>query len=95
MDISILLNPTLKCRKCPITFSRTCTMLRHERNVHSKPFKCTYCRKSLKASGRPDAYRAHLKRCSLFVKKNIHLSNEEILDAIDSLTSKLSKRGLI
>ena len=92
MDITTLLNPTLNCRQCGKGFKKSCTLFRHERNVHTKHFKCTCCDKKIKCFGRPDAYKAHLMRCKGFSEKYKNCSVDQLKITIESISSILSPR---
>ena len=43
------------------------TLNRHLRSVHEERIECVYCSKKIKVKGRPDHYKGHLKRCSVFM----------------------------
>eukprot|EP00834_Sanchytrium_tribonematis_P003001 NODE_105_length_19280_cov_0.929461.p14 type:complete len:126 gc:universal NODE_105_length_19280_cov_0.929461:18746-19123(+) len=60
-----------KCSEtgCERKFKSAFERNRHERNVHSSPEPCPYCKKMLKTKGRKDLMQRHLKSCTAY--KNI------------------------
>ena len=78
MDLERLLNPAYYCQKCLRSFKNKCSLTRHEKNVHAGVLICNFCQNKLKAMGRPDAFKAHLKRCKAFNDK-FNLDDERLM----------------
>ena len=90
MEIELLLNPDHFCKKCLRSFRNKCSLTRHTKNVHSGSLQCQFCLNRLKAAGRPDAFKAHLKRCKAFNEKfNIH-NDELIAKLLEDMTRSSS-----
>ncbi len=92
MEIEHLLNPDFYCKKCLKSFKNKCSLTRHEKNVHSDLLCCNFCQSKLKCVGRPDAYKAHLKRCKAFNDQINIQDDSKIASLLENLTHSQSRQ---
>eukprot|EP00834_Sanchytrium_tribonematis_P001453 NODE_35_length_36362_cov_0.944434.p29 type:complete len:147 gc:universal NODE_35_length_36362_cov_0.944434:28928-28488(-) len=95
MDIMDILNHSKEmeeCNLCGKRFTKRCTMLRHQRNVHSLHVACQFCKKGLKLNSRPYAYKSHLLRCAVFCTTYSYLDYDQRIERAEEFSNNYRKR---
>ena len=80
-----------RCPKCAKTFFDHSTALRHLKHLHSPIHACEFCKKGIKAYGRPDVLRNHLLKCGEFMKRYPENTLMHVRECANEIYEKIKK----
>eukprot|EP00835_Amoeboradix_gromovi_P004530 NODE_357_length_10221_cov_0.563130.p7 type:complete len:133 gc:universal NODE_357_length_10221_cov_0.563130:9774-9376(-) len=102
MDISELLNSektttSAQCNICYRVFDGSNpkrTLTRHLRSVHEEKTACLFCSKKIKVKGRPDHYKGHLRRCSIFLYSVKDMTEDQQSKYFQTMLGRIQKQEI-